>query len=70
MSYDYVHENYNVRPIVGRRARHTETAKSGTIMSENRSMSHYVMVRFDGQKFAMPCHPTALDYQPKAVANG
>jgi hypothetical protein len=38
------------------------TGKSGTIAREDRSAGHYVQVRFDGQSFALPCHPTELEY--------
>lgn len=62
--YAYVRRTYNVTPEVGARVRHTETGKLGTITREQPSMGHYVQVKFDGQKFSLPCHPTALDYTP------
>lgn len=62
MSYDYVKRAYGVNPVVGMRVRHNEIDKWGTIAREGRSAQHYVMVRFDGQKHASPCHPTSLDY--------
>lgn len=62
MAYEYVKKSYGVFPEVGARVRHNETNKSGVISREDKSMSHYVMVKFDGRKFASPCHPTALDY--------
>ena len=64
MAYDYIRRAYGVDPIVGKRVRHAITGDSGTIARENRSASHYVHVRFDGQKHAAPCHPTELEYQP------
>lgn len=62
MTYDYVKCTYQVNPQVGRRVHHQVTKKDGTIARENKSMSHYVMVKFDGQKHSSPCHPTELDY--------
>lgn len=63
MAYDYVRRTYGVCPIVGRRVTHTVTAKIGTIAREDKTQGHYVQVKFDGQKFNSPCHPTELDYQ-------
>lgn len=62
MSYDYVRRTYRVAPVIGARVRHNETGRFGAISRENRSQSHYVQVRFDGDRHALPCHPTALDY--------
>jgi len=62
MKYDYVRRTYGVDPIVGQRVRHTEIDKFGTVARESASQAHYVMVKFDGQNFASPCHPTALEY--------
>lgn len=62
MAYDYVRRTYDVCPIVGRRVTHTVTAKSGTIAREDQTQGHYVQVKFDGQKFNSPCHPTELNY--------
>lgn len=39
-----------------------DAGRQGTVAREDRSQSHYVMVRFDGRKFASPCHPTSLEY--------
>lgn len=62
MSYDYVKRTYRVRPIVGERVYHKETKNYGVVAREDKSQSHYVMVRFDGMKQRLPCHPTALEY--------
>ncbi|HLH92041.1 MAG TPA: hypothetical protein VKX28_26715 [Xanthobacteraceae bacterium] len=62
MSYDYVMRAYGVNPRVGERVRHKVTEQEGTISRENRSQSHYVMVRFDGTSHPLPCHPTELEY--------
>ncbi len=62
MSYDYVKRAYGVTPVVGERVRHTEIDKLGVIAREKLSAGHHVQVRFDGEKFASPCHPTALEY--------
>jgi hypothetical protein len=62
MSYDYIKRTYGVNPVVGERVRHTEVNKFGVIAREKLSAGHYVQVRFDGNKFDSPCHPTALEY--------
>lgn len=61
--YEYVKRIYNVDPKVGQRVTHQVSKKDGAIARENLSAAHYVQVRFDGQRFAVPCHPTELDYQ-------
>lgn len=66
--YSYVRRTYGVEPKAGARVRHTETGRFGTIARENPSQAHYVQVRFDGQRFALPCHPTALDYAPREAS--
>lgn len=66
-NYEYVKNNYDVNPVVGARVRHTELTgpKSfGTIVREHPSQGHRVMVKFDGQNFSSPCHPTSLEYLP------
>jgi len=67
LPYAYVRRNYSVDPRIGERVRHTELRKDslGTIAAEDPSCSHYVMVRFDGKRDALPCHPTALEYLGK-----
>lgn len=67
-SYDYVRRTYGVDPVVGQRARHTVTGKFGVI-ARMRSPDHYVHVQFDGQRYAVPCHPTELDYTTEGPAN-
>jgi hypothetical protein len=62
MAYDYVRRAYGVDPKVGQRVRHLEIDRFGTIVQENKSASHYVQVKLDGQRFASPCHPAALEY--------
>ena len=64
MSYDYVRRAYGVDPKVGQRVKHKVTGTSGVIVREDKSQSHYIKVRFDEYKHAMPCHPTELDYLP------
>jgi len=64
MAYDYVRRTYSVDPVIGQRVTHTVTHKSGIIAREDKSQSHYVKVRFDGQKHTLPCHPTELNYAP------
>jgi hypothetical protein len=63
--YDYIKRTYPVDPQVGGRVTHQVTKRSGMIARENKSQAHYVMVKFDGQKFSSPCHPTELDYSPR-----
>lgn len=63
-SYDYVRRTYGRDPQVGGRVKHVVTSKLGTILPEDPSRGHYVMVRFDGLDFPMPCHPDELVYLP------
>lgn len=60
--YAYVRSQYGVNPAVGAHVFHTETKNWGVITREDKSCSHYVMVRFEGRRHVVPCHPTALDY--------
>lgn len=60
--YDYVRRTYGVDPQVGKRVLHTVIHKRGSIVRESKSQAHYVMVKFDGNNFASPCHPTELKY--------
>jgi len=62
-SYDYVRRMYGVNPVIGSRVRHNEVNRWGTIVRASASHGHYVRVRFDGEKHASNCHPTALDYE-------
>jgi hypothetical protein len=61
--YDYVRRYYGVDPVPGRRARFTPDGREGVI-ARRQSYDQYVWVKFDGEKHAMPCHPTDLDYAP------
>lgn len=60
--YDYVRRAYGVDPKVGARVRHTETGNFGVIARARLGEGHRVQVRFDGSRYALPCHPAALDY--------
>jgi hypothetical protein len=62
MAYDYIKRSYAFQPEVGRRVQHTVTKQCGTIAREGRSNQHRVRVKFDGQKFALPCHPGELQF--------
>jgi hypothetical protein len=62
MAYDYIKRTYTFQPQTGRRVTHTVTKRSGLIAREDRSASHYVQVRFDGDNHALPCHPMELEY--------
>ncbi len=64
MAYDYIKRTYGVEPMVGKRVKHTVTHRFGKIVREKPSEGNYVRVIFDGLGFAMPCHPTELDYSP------
>lgn len=65
LPYEYIRRTYGVSPQPGARVRHTETGRLGTILRTPRSNQHHVSVKFDGDRFALPCHPMALDYSPK-----
>lgn len=67
MTYDYIRKMYEVDPKVGGRVVHTVTKKHGTIARENKSQGHYVQVKFDGQGYASPCHPTELEYADNSL---
>ena len=69
MAYEYVKQAYGVNPKIGGRVRHTETDKYGEI-AERKHYTNYVYVRFDGDTFAKPCHPLALDYLDAADGGG
>lgn len=62
MAYDYVKRTYNVSPVVGGLVFHKVTKKYGNVADEELSQGHYVQVRFKGTDFAVPCHPTELEY--------
>jgi hypothetical protein len=62
MAYDYIKRSYKFQPEVGRRVRHTVMQDQGVIAREDKSAGHYVQVKFDGRKFASPCHPDELEY--------
>lgn len=61
MAYEYVKQAYGVNPEIGARVRHNEIDKHGVIV-RRKSYDQYVYVKFDGESFAKPCHPRALDY--------
>lgn len=60
--YDYVRRTYDVDPQVGLWVTHTVTGRKGVITREDKSAGHYVQVKFEGYKKALPCHPTELQY--------
>lgn len=60
MSYEYIKRTYLIEPKVGQRIEHDITKRLGQIAREDRSRSHYVMVRFDGDKHSLPCHPLEI----------
>lgn len=64
MTYEYVKRVYGFTAIVGQRVQHTVTGKHGAIAREDKGQQHYVQVKFDGSKFALPCHPGELVVHP------
>lgn len=70
MSYEYIKKSYLVALEVGQRVQHEVTRKFGTIAKENSSALHYVMVKFDGSKNSLPCHPLELGLFPLQRPNG
>lgn len=66
MSYDYIKRMYGVRPVPGRKARHTETGEIVTILRERPSHGHYVRIKLPNGVAGFS-HPTALDYAPIAT---
>lgn len=60
MAYAYIEKAYGLTFRVGERVLHAVTKKIGTVKREDPGMGHYVMVAFDGQRFALPCHPNEL----------
>lgn len=67
MSYEYIKKSYGVAPVVGQRVQHEVTHKFGNIARENKSSLHYVMVKFDGSKHSLPCHPLELGLTPASL---
>lgn len=61
MAYDYIKKHYQIQPTVGRAVRHTVTNKFGKIARENPSQGHYVQVKFESSRHALPCHPDELE---------
>lgn len=59
MAYEYVKSYYGVNPEPGMRV--TMGAKAGTV-ARKRAYDHYVWVKFDGEKYDVPCHPRDLNY--------
>ncbi len=53
--YDYVRNYYGVPARVGMRIK---MGQREGVITRARSDLHYIHVRFDGQKFSSPCHPT------------
>lgn len=62
MAYDYIQRAYGLAYKPGQRVKHTVTGHSGEVRRESKVMGlHYVMVRCDGQKHSLPCHPEELN---------
>ncbi|HEU6452881.1 MAG TPA: hypothetical protein VFT57_15800 [Gemmatimonadaceae bacterium] len=57
-SFDYVRRTYRVPAARGVRV--TVDGKPGRI---TRGQGHYIRIRFDGERYSRPCHPTwRVDY--------
>lgn len=70
MTYEYIKSTYGVSPEPGKVVYHTVTKQWGVIKRESKSASHYVQVTFEGNKHAVPCHPTELMYDlPQPVTS-
>lgn len=63
--YDYVRNYYGVPARVGMRVRCY--GKEGVLVRAKSDL-HYLHIRFDGQKFSLPAHPTdGIEYlEPRA----
>ena len=59
--YEYIKRAYGLSFAPGERVTHTVVKKDGTVRQENPSSGHYVMVAFDGERHASPCHPGELE---------
>lgn len=57
--YEYVRRTYGVPAYVGVRVR--IGGVEGVLVLAHTAL-HYVHVRFDGQKFAVPYHPEEVEY--------
>jgi hypothetical protein len=60
MAYDYIKKRYGLDFAVGMGVQHTVTKKFGKVAREAASQGHYVQVKFEGSKYAAPCHPEEL----------
>jgi hypothetical protein len=67
--YAYIKQRYGVAFAFRDRVRHTINGKAGMVVREDPSQAHYVMVRFDDRKYAVPCHPGELE-KIEQVAHG
>ena len=68
MSYDYIIRYYGLEFAPGDPVIHTVTNRPGVVTRENKSQSHYVMVRFGGQRHSLPCHPEELERSRAALS--
>lgn len=61
MAYDYIRNYYGIGFNVGERVKHRVLQKNGNVTREDKGNSHYVMVKMDGRKHSVPCHPEELE---------
>lgn len=59
--YEYIQKAYCRSFNIGERVVHEVTRLVGTVTKEDKTCSHYVMVKFDGRRFSSPCHPQELE---------
>ena len=64
MAYDYIRRRYGRNFAELMSVKHTVTGRDGIVKREDKSQSHYVMVRFAGDKHRVPCHPEELEIIP------
>lgn len=64
MAYEYVKQAYGVPADPRKRVKlpgHRPTEEG--VIARKKAYDHYVHVRFDGQSFSVPVHPTELVYE-------
>jgi hypothetical protein len=64
MSMEYVRKTYGV-PAKRGMAVETDYRRGKEKKGAVAAATHYVMVRFEGRNFSVPCHPTELVYFDK-----
>lgn len=68
MVYDYIQKMYGCLFFTGQRVKFEEARDKADTMSRDGTVAdpdpayglHYVMVKFDGESWPLPCHPRSL----------